>query len=216
MRPRKSQEGIALMENAKRLADTFPKAEEIQLFPPRQRHELVQRLCVAGMTRKAAMIRCGYTAKSAQSGDICLRKTWKELLDEKLPEGFIADQHRALLEAKSIDHYVFPLSTADEEIHALFTEFGFKVMRIANNEQCRRAYYAVPDNTARTHAIDMAYKLRQRYGDVTVRHELGSVSDRELEEELARVLGVALKVSSREAAPGGKPARKALRAQRQG
>jgi hypothetical protein len=49
---------------------------------------------------------------------------------------------------------------------------------------------------ARDAALDKAYKIGKRYGDVTVHHDFSDVSDRELEGELARTVSEILEIAA--------------------
>ena len=60
------------------------------------------------------------------------------------------------------------------------------------------AYYPIPDNIAKKYALEMAHKLKQKYGDLTIVHKFGSLSDEEIEEEIAGILSETLGVEEGE------------------
>lgn len=118
-----------------------------------------------GKSVSAAMRKAGYSPQTAKRPDkVTKSKSWKELMDEYLPEKFVAQKHRELFNAAKLDHYVFPLSMTDEKIKELVESVaGCVLKKIEHGDTQNSAYYWVPDNHARQAAQDMAYKLRGTY-----------------------------------------------------
>lgn len=52
--------------------------------------------------------------------------------------------------------------------------------------------------------LDKALKLKKHYGDITIKHELGELSDEELERGIAGVLAEAIEISTRKTKKGVK------------
>lgn len=61
-----------------------------------------------------AMIEAGYSPNTADSpSKLTNQKSWKELMDEYLPETLVAARHKELLNATRIEHMVVPLGPDD-------------------------------------------------------------------------------------------------------
>lgn len=141
-----------------------------------------------------AMIEAGYspaTAKTPQK--LTNSKAWQQLMAEYLPDDTIAEKHKELLHATTLDHQVFPLGprdekdkenyiasdkakaekegkeyreieyVTDEDIIQMLEEINCKVRRIVHRETARDVYFWAADNKPRKDAIDMAYKLKGSY-----------------------------------------------------
>lgn len=50
----------------------------------------------------------GYSPNYARSGRLKTTQTWKQILDEVLPESFLAAKHKELITSGYIQHYIFP------------------------------------------------------------------------------------------------------------
>jgi hypothetical protein len=116
-----------------------------------------------------------------------------ELLEEALPDDELHEVHRGLLQAKKLDHMVFPLGPAgeddpnfsgsspnmsiteeaaerttltDQEITDLIATTGGTVRRIVHGQTARHVYFWAPNDTARQAALKLAYELKGRIGKV--------------------------------------------------
>ena len=145
------------------------------------------------MSMGEAMRAEGYSKTYAKSPDK-LRKTdsWQALMEKYLPEKELARHHKELLNANEIGKFDFSMHVSDEEIKEVVEEeYGFRIVKIVevytDDKKFRRktAYYLVPNTKAKKDALDMAYKLNKKYGDTTIIHKFGGLSDAELEEELS-------------------------------
>lgn len=57
-----------------------------------------------------AMIKAGYSPNTANTpSKLTNQKSWKELMDEYLPESLVAARHKELLNATRIEHMIVPL-----------------------------------------------------------------------------------------------------------
>ena len=126
-----------------------------------------------------AMRDAGYPASTAKNPkNLTESRAWKEIMEDALPDKDIAAHHKALLNAKSLDHMVFPLEGSDKQtkdlgkqqakltdvdIIDMLAEEGCNVKRIIHGEQARHVYFWSNDNNSRKAAIDMAYKLKGNY-----------------------------------------------------
>lgn len=118
-----------------------------------------------GKSVSKAMSKAGYSkATSKNPKNVTKSKTWKELMDEFLPETMVIKKHKQLMNASKLDLFVFPLSMNDDQIKELVESIpGCVLKKIEHGDTQNRAYYWVPDNKAQESAVDMAYKLRGTY-----------------------------------------------------
>jgi len=131
-----------------------------------------------------AMLEEGYSPSYAKSGHIKDTESWGELLDEHLPDSDLAKGLRELFDKVEIAHQTFPATESDESIIETIESFGLTVVKINKVLAWKRAYYPILETQARKAALDMAYK----YGDITIKHQFGELSDGDLEEALAKTI----------------------------
>jgi len=151
---------------------------------------------------KRSMIEAGYSESYAHSGRIKKTKSWKQLVDENISDKLIAEAHRKTLTAKRLLQMNFDEDMPDEEIAMIMDEAGFTVMRIHEAEveytnskgelksfRAKKCVYAVPDTMSMNKAIDMAYKLKDKYPkeklDLTVNRPFKDLTDEELAEVIS-------------------------------
>jgi len=146
-----------------------------------------------GMNMQEAMSAVGYSESYAKSSTH-LKDTdsWQTLVNENLSNEVLMEKHIALLNKKSIDFQIFPKSMSNESIEGIIKSFGFKLMQIVQYENWKRAYFPILDIQAIKAALDMAYKISKKYGDITITHKLGSLSDEEIEGEITGALSEAI------------------------
>lgn len=132
----------------------------------------------------------GYSPKYASSGRFKTTQTWQQILDEVLPEAFLAKKHKELITSGYIQHYIFPWvgdqeveeaqepqghggslkrkkakkkrGLTHEEIKAIVEQVpGCKLIYIKEDKYMGQvAFFQAPDNKTQKDALDMAYKLR--------------------------------------------------------
>ena len=144
------------------------------------RHKKVlKNLTENGGNMRNAILDAGYSQEIADNPQkITESKTWNEVVEEELGDGELMEKHKQLLNSSRIDHMVFGLGPkknedkkegedvlSDVEIIEMLAEVNCKVRRIVHGEQARHVYFWSNDNKARKEALDMAYKLKGRYGD---------------------------------------------------
>lgn len=147
-----------------------------------------------GMSRKQAMIEAGYSESYADTSAITRTEAWQKLMEENLPDSELARHHKQLLNARALGEFSFSLQIPDDKIIEVVEKAGCELIQIeevhTKDPKFTRkvAYYSIPDSTAKKHALDMAYKLKQKYGDLTIKHKFGELTDEELEAEIAERL----------------------------
>lgn len=147
----------------------------------------------AGMPVSRAMREAGYTEGSAKALTVTKSKDWATILERELGDNMLAKEHKKLLKANRLDHMVFPTGPkteqerqdlidadinkaqadgsnyipkeymTDDDIKEMLEGVGCTLRRIAHGEQSRHAYFWAPDNRAKKDALEMAYKLKNRF-----------------------------------------------------
>lgn len=149
----------------------------------------------------AAMREAGYSEISSLTPKkLTNSKTWKQLMEEHLPDDSLAKVHRSLLNAHRLDHMTFPLGPAEEEesdileeeeneegiegagadrttmtdgeIGELLASVNCTVRKVVHGRAARHVYFWSPDNKAKDSALDLAYKLKGMYAAEKVDHSL--------------------------------------------
>lgn len=168
----------------KKTTKTTPKKKHT---PKIQQKKVLGKLLDNIGSQKQAMIEAGYSESYAKNPKL-FRKTasFQQLLEENLPDWLLTEKHSELLDAKKIEHYVFPLAMTDEEITTLIEIWGYKVVSIVHGDTANRAYYSAPDNFIILNAVKEGYKIKNRYEpaeDTLIIRKYEDLSD----EELARI-----------------------------
>lgn len=130
----------------------------------------------------------GYADSTAKTGLRTLKgtETWPELMEIFINDADLAKHHHQLMNAVKIGSQTFSMGVKDEEIIEVINSFGFEVMKVLFVKGLGKvAYYPIPDNIAKKYALEMAHKLKQKYGDITIVHKFGELSDEEIEGEIA-------------------------------
>lgn len=156
-------------------------------------------------TREQAMLEEGYSPSYAKTGHLKGTETWNELMEIFLNDADLARHHHQLMNAVKIGQQTFSMGVKDEEIIEVINSFGFEVMKILFVKGLGKvAYYPIPDNIAKKYALEMAHKLKQKYGDITIVHKFGELSDEELEAELAKALSEGIRSAEGKEKKGAK------------
>ena len=110
-----------------------------------------------------AMRDAGYSEASAKNpSNLTRSKAWEQLLDKHLPEKMLAQKHKQLLDAKRLDHMVFPVATPKDEIKAMLRSVGCTARKFQVSETQIHCWFWSPDNGAQAKALELGYKLRAR------------------------------------------------------
>lgn len=180
----------------------------------RQKQKRVAAILLSGKSGNsvgAAMREAGYSDKYADNPQQMVEtNSWKEIMEEMLPDHELAKVHRSLLNAHSLDHMVFPLGPikaeeaeedgneeesgsrkqdtgeriplTDAQIGEMLASVNCVVRKIVHGQQARHVYFWAPNEKARTDAVDMGYKLKGRYAaqKVEISKTLQDMTDEEL------------------------------------
>ena len=177
----------------------MPKKKIIKKKPTiLERHKLALKVISENVGNpklvKAELLKLGYTESYLDSGQLKKTDSWNRLVEEKLSDEKLADMHEKLLNKKSIEFQIFPKSMKDEAIKDIIEQFGFQLMKITKYESWKRAWFPVLDTQATKAALDMAYKLKKKYGEVTVNHKFNELSDQDIEGEIAGTISEIISV----------------------
>lgn len=138
-----------------------PKKVRIQ-----PRHVGVLEKMAEGNSLTKSIIAMNYSPSTVDKPkSITESKSWKALMDEVLGEDMLTERHKTLLNIKQIDYFVFPKSMTDEEITSHVEANGLKVLNVRYSDKGKLAFYATDNAQAIAKGLDMAYKLRAKYGD---------------------------------------------------
>lgn len=128
---------------------------------PKQKKVVEKLLENRGMSVGQAMREAGYSEGSIKNPQQLTRtKTWHDLMEQYLPDRKLAQAHKKLLDAKQIDHMVFPLATPEESITDLVKSVGGTVRRFQHGETAIHCWFWAPNIAAQTKAIELAYKIK--------------------------------------------------------
>jgi len=150
-------------------------------------------------TLTQSKIDAGYSESYAKSGHLSETKTWKELMSVHLSDEKVARVHEELLESKDLRQLPFFYKLKDAQIKEIIESQGFKFISTKRFMTNAYVYFTVPDAMARSKALDLIYKLKSRYGDTTILHKFGELSDEDIERETARILAEAQGLADGEA-----------------
>lgn len=98
-----------------------------------------------------------------QPGRVIQAEGVQQELAQLLPDEYLDEAHRELLDQKKIEYFVFPNKMSDEEITDKVNDIGIEIINIQKSARGKYAFYSVIDVTARKAALDMAYKLKGSY-----------------------------------------------------
>lgn len=127
-------------------------------------------------------------------GRVISQEGVQQELERLLPDEYLNQAHRELLDHKRIDYFVFPKEMLDEEIEKKVNDVGIEVINIQPSLKGKYAFYSVLDANARKAALDMAFKRKGSYApekrqSVNVNLEVNSKSEQikdKYEEELRK------------------------------
>jgi len=102
------------------------------------------------------LLKVGYSPAYIRSGSIKKTKSWKDLMEKYIGDDKLAKLHSRILKKEE-------LIVVDKEIK-----------------------HTGQPHTDAKYGLEMAYKLKSKFGDVVVRHKFGELSDAELEDQLAK------------------------------
>lgn len=139
-----------------------------------------------------AMIDANYSESYARSGHITQTDSWQRTLDTVFSDDKLAAVHERLLNAKEIQVMPFHYRVSDKAMQKAIEEEGFRFIGITRFMTTAVIRFVVPNTIAQDKALDKAYKLKKKYGDITIKHKFGELSDQELEREVSGEISEAL------------------------
>lgn len=116
-----------------------------------------------GKSLSDAMRQAGYSDATAKNPkQLRDSQAWQEFFDEHVSDESLVDIHKNLLQAKTIEHMVFPLWMDPADIRQLLLDSGCTPQKIKAAPTATHVWYWAPDNAARSTAMALAYKLKGR------------------------------------------------------
>lgn len=107
------------------------------------------------------LLEAGYSPYIARQPSRVIKSLgFQELLDDLLPDDALINTHKTLLEAKAIDHLVFPLAMSDEEITELIESTGGTVRKFKHGDTATHCWFWAPNTKARQDALKLAYDIK--------------------------------------------------------
>lgn len=87
----------------------------------------------------------------------------KSEIEKYLPDTLLHEKHKNLLYQKQLSYFTFPKTMEDEEIMSHVESAGLSVVNIRYSDKGKLAFYAHDDAQSISKALDMAYKLKNKY-----------------------------------------------------
>lgn len=138
-----------------------------------------------------AMTEAGFSEAYAKNPKKLLtQKSFIELLDEYMPDDYVAMTQSELAKAAKHAHRTFPTSMTDKEITEIIESIaGCKVIKIHHGEQANHCYYWEPDGSVRHSALDMRHKIKGQYTaeKINPQNPIKALTDDELDAQLRQI-----------------------------
>lgn len=119
-----------------------------------------RKVSVSKAMRESGLYAPSYTE---QPQKLTQSKGWKELVEQHLPESFLAKRHRKLFDQKKVEYFSFSNKKTDEEIKEAVEGAGLELINISYTADSKLAFYSVADVHAVTKALEMAHKIKGVY-----------------------------------------------------
>lgn len=111
------------------------------------------------------LLEAGYSPAIAKNPQLVTKsKGFQELMDDVLDDDSLINVHKSLLQAKGIDHLVFPLAMSDEEITELIESVGGTVRKFKHGDTATHVWFWAPNTKARADALKLAYDIKGKLG----------------------------------------------------
>jgi len=137
------------------------------------------------MSQREALKQAGFSDEVADHPKkVTESKGWKQLCKEYLPDEDIVAAHKKLMLTGKLSRQSFPLNLSNKEIKEMITKIRCEFIDIklefeeytdkkGNLKKRKRkfCYYLIPDPIALKSAIDMAYKVKNKYPATS--HKIG-------------------------------------------
>ncbi len=132
----------------------------------RKHKKVLDNLSENGGNIGKAILDAGYSDSMSKTPQkITESKTFLEVLEDALPDDLLSKNHKELLEQKRIEYFVFPKVMDDKEIKGHVEAAGLKLIVVRLSDKGKMAFYSIPDAQAKSKALEMAYKLKGKFGD---------------------------------------------------
>lgn len=139
----------------------------------RQRKAVEKLVENGGKSVSGAMRAAGYSPATAENpSKLTKSKSWQQLLDQYLPEKKLTEAHKKLLNAKYLDHMVFPLATEEDTVRELLKSVGCTVRRFQYGETALHCWFWAPNTKAIKDAVELGYKVRGK-----LKADAGKITD---------------------------------------
>jgi len=109
-----------------------------------------------------AMVEVGYSEKS-NVATLTRTQGWQDLVNRHISDEKLAKAHGELLDQTEVNYFVFPSKMEDDEIIEHVRQAGFETIVVRKSMQGKLAFYSIINVQARKSALDMGYKLKDRY-----------------------------------------------------
>lgn len=119
----------------------------------------------SGKTITQAAKEVGYSENYAKSGNITKSKSWKQLLDEYLPESKLLKVHDQQLNSYKLQSMLFQKQIDDETIYELMESINAVLKKIVEIPTGKVVFYITVDNQSRNKALEMGLKLHKKLTD---------------------------------------------------
>lgn len=140
-----------------------PKSYDVKVKP---KHVAVLDQMTQGKPITEAMIAVGYKPYVAKTpSNITGTKSWKMLMDEYMPEEGLQQIHHTLLNSQLFDTQSFPNTLTDQQIRDQIEARGYTFIAIEYGTDRKTAFFSKADTVVVSRMLEMAYKLRGRFGE---------------------------------------------------
>lgn len=138
-----------------------------------------------------AIVAAGYSPATAKTPRKLTRsKGWKELMKELLSDADLVNSHNQLLNSYKVEIYYFPKPENNESIREAMQQIpGSRVLLIKKTNKNTVCHVAIPDNLVRLRALELAYKIKNRYMD-DKKPVFGEEQDEVIEEAIAHIRSI--------------------------
>lgn len=148
-----------------------PKTKEKKETPVRvpvklQHKKVFKRLVENGGSLRQAIKQEGYSDAVADNPQkITKSKSWKQLLDQYLPEDKLLKLHDQQLNSWKLQSMLFQKQVDDESIFELMEQVNCVVKKVVEIPTGKLVFYITPDNQSRNKALEMGLKLHKKLTD---------------------------------------------------
>lgn len=143
----------------------------------------------AGKSITQAAKEVGYSENYGKSGNITKSKSWKQLLDQYLPEDRLLKVHDQQLNSYKLQSMTFQKQIDDETIYELMESINAVLKKIVEIPIGKVVFYITADNQSRNKALEMGLKLHKKLTDkieVKDTTPFAQLSDQELAERIKK------------------------------